>query len=175
MMRYREFDSPLGAMLAVSDGGALCGLYFVNGRDAPRVRADWRQDPAAPPFDRLATELDEYWAGARRRFDIPIRLEGTPFQRAVWAAIAGIPYGETVSYRELAERIGRRAAVRAAGAATGRNPVSIVVPCHRVVGADGSLVGYGGGLDRKRALLELERRAMRDTLFADRARVPAGL
>lgn len=174
MMRYRELESPLGAMLAVSDGEALCGLYFVDGRDAPRVHADWRPDPDAPPFDRLAAQLGEYWAGARRRFDIPIRLEGTPFQRAVWAAIAGIPYGETISYRDLAGRIGRPAAVRAAGAATGRNPVSILVPCHRIVGAGGSLVGYGGGLDRKRALLELERRAMRDILFAGRSGVPAG-
>jgi methylated-DNA-[protein]-cysteine S-methyltransferase len=165
MMRYRELDSPLGAMLAVSDGEALCGLYFADGRDLPRFRVDWTRDPAAPPFDRLAAELDEYWAGARRRFEVPVRLDGTPFQRAVWQAIAAIPYGETISYRDLAERIGRPAAVRAAGAATGRNPVSILVPCHRVVGTGRSLVGYGGGLDRKRRLLELERRVAGGTLF----------
>lgn len=159
-MRYRELESPLGVMLAVSDGEALCGLYFVEGREVPRPREDWRRDPAAAPFDRLAAELDEYWAGTRRRFDVPVRLDGTPFERAVWAAIAAIPYGETISYGDLAGRIGRPSAARAAGAATGRNPVSIIVPCHRVVGAGRTLVGYGGGLERKRALLELERRVV---------------
>lgn len=169
-MRYRELESPLGAMLAVSDGEALCGLYFVDGRDVPRTREDWMRDPDAAPFDRLAAELDEYWAGVRRRFDVPVRLDGTPFQRAVWAAIAAIPYGETISYADLAGRIGRSSAARAAGAATGRNPVSIVVPCHRVVGAGRSLVGYGGGLERKRALLELERRVVGGALPATRPR-----
>jgi methylated-DNA-[protein]-cysteine S-methyltransferase len=170
MMRYRELESPLGAMLAVSDGEALCSLHFVDGRQAPCPREDWRRDPGAAPFDRLAAELDEYWAGVRRRFDVPVRLAGTPFQRAVWAAIAAIPYGETISYGDLASRIGRPSAVRAAGAATGRNPVSIVVPCHRVVGAGRSLVGYGGGLERKRALLELERRVAGGDLRAGQPR-----
>jgi methylated-DNA-[protein]-cysteine S-methyltransferase len=102
-------------------------------------------------------QLDEYFAGARTEFDVPMTLVGTPFQRTVWAALREIPYGETVSYGQLAERIGRRTAVRAVGLANGRNPIGVIVPCHRVVGATGDLTGYGGGLERKRHLLDFER------------------
>jgi methylated-DNA-[protein]-cysteine S-methyltransferase len=109
-------------------------------------------------LDRAARELDEYLAGTRRSFDLPLAPRGTPFQRAVWEALTAIPYGTTATYAQLATAVGRPAAVRAVGQANGRNPIAVVVPCHRVVGADGSLTGYAGGTDRKAALLDLERR-----------------
>jgi len=155
MVHYSLMDSPVGPLLLCATARGLCGVYMQTDRHARNgVAADWVADPA-----RLAparTQLGEYFAGTRRSFDLPLDLAGTPFQQSVWQALCAIPYGQTISYGELARRIGKPAAVRAVGLANGRNPVSIIVPCHRVIGADGSLTGYGGGLPNKRILLALE-------------------
>jgi methylated-DNA-[protein]-cysteine S-methyltransferase len=136
-------------------------------RHRPPTETFGDSDPT--PFTEVIRQLDEYFAGQRTAFDVPITLVGTPFQRTVWAALQEIPYGETWSYGRLAERIGRRGAARAVGLANGRNPIGIIVPCHRVVGVTGNLTGYGGGLERKQHLLDLERRrpgsAHADRLF----------
>jgi len=153
-MLYTTFGSPLGELLLLGDGRAPRGLYM---QEAPRpvaVRPNWRRDEAA--FAEAERQLTEYFAGDRTGFDVALADQGTPFQRDVWRALRDIPYGETVSYGELARRIGRPRAVRAVGLANGRNPIAVIVPCHRVIGADGSLTGYGGGTARKRRLLELE-------------------
>jgi methylated-DNA-[protein]-cysteine S-methyltransferase len=156
MKRYDYYDSPCGRMLLVADGEALCGAYFVGQKHMRETDADWVRDPASPVIVRTKRQLDEYFQGKRKAFDMPLAAAGTPFQRAVWKAIAGVGFGETISYAELARRAGRPGSARAAGAATGRNPIGIIVPCHRIVGADGSLTGYAGGMDKKRALLALE-------------------
>lgn len=153
---YRMEASPVGELLLTSDGVAVTGVYMEGGKGSPRPQPHW-----IPDEDRLAPaaeQLAEYFAGARVSFDVRLAPRGTAFQRRVWEALRAIPYGETISYAELAHRIGQPKAMRAVGAANGRNPIGIVVPCHRVIGADGSLTGYGGGLDRKRALLDLEAR-----------------
>jgi methylated-DNA-[protein]-cysteine S-methyltransferase len=155
-------DSPLGPITLVACDGALTGLY-MNGRGPdPAGAADAADgDPAdAAVLAWAAHQLAEYFDGRRQDFDLPVELAGTPFQRRVWDALRGIGYGETVSYGELADQIGQPTAARAVGLANGRNPVSIIVPCHRVVGSDGSLTGYGGGIDNKRILLDLERRVI---------------
>ena len=152
--------SPIGPLTLVAEEGRLAGLYMaVAGHepDAVTLGAPARGDPD-PVLAAAVSQLREYFAGTLTRFDLPLALAGTDFQRAVWAALQAIPYGARISYGELARRIGLPSASRAVGLANGRNPVSIVVPCHRVVGADGRLTGYGGGLDRKRFLLELEQR-----------------
>ena len=146
-------DSPVGPLLLTSDSTALTRLLF-GGRPDPT----WSTEPC-PVLDRAVTQLAEYFRGERTDFDLPLAPAGTPFQLAVWQALRDIPYGETINYGELATRVGNVRASRAVGLANGRNPISIVVPCHRVIGANGSLTGYGGGLDRKRLLLDLERRA----------------
>src|SRR5262249_28623506 len=153
---FDRIDSPLGPMLIASDGDALTGAWFDGQRYPPAIDTCWQRRRDLPVLQRAAAMLREYFAGTRKAFDIPLAPAGTPFQRAVWHQIFLVPYGETIAYRYLAARTGRPDAVRAAGAATGRNPLSIFVPCHRIVGADGSLTGYAGGLDRKRALLALE-------------------
>jgi methylated-DNA-[protein]-cysteine S-methyltransferase len=154
-MLFTTVESPVGELLMVGDGAALHGLYMQEAPKPAAVQPKWRASPAA--FDDVRRQLAEYFAGARTVFDVSLALEGTPFQRAVWSALGEIPYGQTISYGELARRIGRPSAVRAVGLANGRNPVGVIVPCHRVVGADGALTGYGGGIERKRFLLELER------------------
>jgi methylated-DNA-[protein]-cysteine S-methyltransferase len=159
MKRYDYYDSPCGRMLLVADGEALCGAYFTGQKHYVAPERGWTRDPRAAPLAAARRELEEYFAGRRKRFDVPLAAEGTPFQRAVWKAIAGVGFGQTISYAELARRAGRPGGARAAGAATGRNPIGIIVPCHRIVGADGSLTGYAGGIDKKVALLELEGRA----------------
>jgi methylated-DNA-[protein]-cysteine S-methyltransferase len=152
--------SPVGPLTLVAAAGQLTGLYMDAHRPAPDRAALGRPgDPAAAPFSAAADQLAAYFAGQLTDFDLVLEPEGTPFQRKVWGALRGIPYGQTVSYGELAARIGAPGSSRAVGLANGRNPISIVVPCHRVIGSDGSLTGYGGGLDRKRFLLALERRA----------------
>jgi methylated-DNA-[protein]-cysteine S-methyltransferase len=156
MKRYDYYDSPCGRMLLVADGEALCGAYFVGQKHMRETDADWVRDPGSPVIARTKRQLDEYFQGKRKSFDMPLAAAGTPFQRAVWKAIAGVGFGQTISYAELARRAGRPGGARAAGAATGRNPIGIIVPCHRIVGADGSLTGYAGGMDKKRALLALE-------------------
>lgn len=150
-------ESPIGPLTLVAQDGALAGLYMDKQRHLPP--ADTFGEPDPGPLRAAATQVEEYFAGRRTEFDLPLALGGTPFQRTVWEALREIPYGETVSYRELAERIGRPTAVRAVGLANGKNPISIVVPCHRVVGSGGDLTGYGGGIARKRHLLEFERGA----------------
>lgn len=153
-MLYMTFDSPLGELLAVGDGDELQGLFMQEGRTATSVPPDW--EAAEEPFAELRAQLTEYFEGQRRVFELPLALAGSPFQLRVWRALQDIPYGETISYGELAHRIGVPSASRAVGVANAHNPISVIVPCHRVIGADGSLTGYGGGLSRKRWLLELE-------------------
>lgn len=156
MTCYSTVESPLGAILLTSDGTALTGLYFQGQRHSPEPGPGWVQRDDLPVFARAQSWLAAYFAGRPLAIDLPLAPQGTPFQRTVWQQIAGIPKGETISYAELARRSGNQAAVRAAGAATGRNPISLLIPCHRVVGSDGSLTGYAGGLERKRRLLALE-------------------
>jgi methylated-DNA-[protein]-cysteine S-methyltransferase len=145
-------DSPVGPLVLTSDGTALTRVLF----DAP-VDPSWSTEPD-DVLQQAVVQLSEYFAGERTEFDLPLEPVGTDFQRSTWLALRGIPYAETINYGELALRVGNPRASRAVGLANGRNPLSIVVPCHRVIGADGSLTGYGGGLDRKRLLLDLERR-----------------
>lgn len=151
--RFAWLDSPVGPLLAVERDGSLVGLHF-EGEGAPEPGEDWLEDPAA--FAEVHRQLTEYFSGRRRSFDLELAPEGTEFQRRVWRALGDIPYGCTSGYGELAEAIGRPGAGRAVGAANGANPMPIVIPCHRVIAADGSLGGFGGGLDRKVLLLELE-------------------
>ena len=135
----------------MGDGESLRGLHFAAGASpAPGASAD------RAAFASVLAQLGEYFAGARRTFDVPLDLRGSEFQRAVWAAVLEIPYGETASYGEIARRVGRPGKARAVGRANGSNPIAVIVPCHRVIGADGTLTGYGGGLERKRLLLDLE-------------------
>ncbi len=149
-------DSPVGPLTLVAEDRTLIRLHMDDQRHRPADATFG--EPDATPFHDVIDQLTEYFAGQRRTFVLPMAAAGTPFQRAVWSALCDIPYGETLSYRGLAERIGNPAAVRAVGLANGRNPIGIIVPCHRVIGADGSLTGYGGGLERKRRLLDFEAR-----------------
>jgi methylated-DNA-[protein]-cysteine S-methyltransferase len=150
-----EFPSPIGLIQLRGTDRALTGVFMEKHRHEPARPEDAIQDPA--PLREAQRELEEYFAGERRDFSIPLAATGTPFQMQVWEALRAIPYGETISYGELARRIGNPKAVRAVGLANGRNPISIIVPCHRVIGANGTLTGYGGGLERKRFLLAFER------------------
>jgi methylated-DNA-[protein]-cysteine S-methyltransferase len=159
MHYYDYFQSPHGRMLLVADEKALSSVSFVGQKYAPRVANDWQRDASHAPLAQAKRELAEYFAGRRKRFSVRLAPRGTPFQRKVWKAIAGVAFGRTIAYAELARRAGRPGSARAAGAATGRNPLGIIVPCHRIVGSNGSLTGYAGGLAKKRALLELEARA----------------
>ncbi|MEP7069719.1 MAG: methylated-DNA--[protein]-cysteine S-methyltransferase [Usitatibacter sp.] len=156
MTQYARIVTPLGTLFATAVGGALTGLYYEGGRHAPEISRAWVEDCAAAPLADGARQIAEYLEGKRRAFELPLAPEGSEFQRRVWIEIARIPYGETVSYAQLARRAGAPGAARATGAATGRNPLSIIVPCHRVVGTDGSLTGYAGGIGRKTRLLEIE-------------------
>lgn len=167
MTCYSTVESPLGPILLTSDGGALTGLYFEGQRYAPRPAQEWMRGDDLSVFAQARAWLDAYFAARRPAVDVPLAPDGTPFQRAVWQQIARIPSGQTLTYAELARRAGNASAVRAAGAATGRNPISLLIPCHRVVGSDGSLTGYAGGLERKRRLLALE--AGCDGLFEPRS------
>ena len=162
MIRYTMLDSPLGAMPCARDEVGIITLLLPHGRGGTEPAADWVRDDSA--FDDIRIQLAEYFAGTRRSFDLPLHLRGSAFQRRVWAALSDIPCGETTSYGELAQAIGVPGAARAVGLANGQNPVPIIVPCHRVIGANGSLIGYGGGLDAKRWLLTHE--AAQAGLFA---------
>jgi methylated-DNA-[protein]-cysteine S-methyltransferase len=155
MNAFCYFQSPIGRLLLTSDGTALTGLYMEPSRKVQSTDG-WVEDGTAAPLATAVRQLSEYFAGTRRTFDLPLRLQGTDFQKRVWQELTEIPYGQTWSYGELAKRIDNPSASRAVGLANGRNPISILVPCHRVIGADGSLTGYGGGLDRKRWLLAHE-------------------
>ena len=151
-----HYESPLGPMLLAATDRGLCGVWFIGQRHGPDSRG-WREDPSHPVLREAAAQLAGWFAGQRTAFALPLDLQaGTPFQQDVWAALRAIPHGGTTSYAELARQLGRPSAARAVGAAVGRNPLSIVVPCHRVVGTGGSLTGYAGGLERKTALLRLE-------------------
>lgn len=156
MTRFTTIDSPIGRLLLTCDGEALTGVYMDLPSHPPRDMDAWTEDPSASPLPQAVQQLQEYFSGKRREFDLPLRLHGTAFQQRVWQSLTEIPYGETLSYGQLARRIGKPSASRAVGLANGRNPISILVPCHRVIGADGSLTGYGGGLERKRWLLAHE-------------------
>ncbi|MCP9952252.1 methylated-DNA--[protein]-cysteine S-methyltransferase [Actinomadura madurae] len=161
-------DSPVGPLTLVETDGALSGLYMEMQRHRPPADTFGAPgDPDSEPFATVAEQLAAYFAGELTEFDMPLRLHGTPFQQRVWDALQEIPYGETTTYGELAVEIGSPSASRAVGLANGRNPVGVIVPCHRVVGSTGSLTGYGGGLDRKRYLLDFERknRATENALF----------
>ncbi|MBV9353698.1 MAG: methylated-DNA--[protein]-cysteine S-methyltransferase [Mycobacterium sp.] len=161
MIRYRTIDSPIGPLTLAGHGTALTNLRMVEQTYEPS-RADWEPDNEA--FPDAVDQLEAYFAGERTEFDLQLDLHGSQFQRQVWNALLTIPYGQTRSYGEIAEQIGATGAARAVGLANGRNPIAIIVPCHRVIGAGGSLTGYGGGLDRKRTLLQLEKRRMPQNL-----------
>jgi methylated-DNA-[protein]-cysteine S-methyltransferase len=154
---YTTIESPLGPMLVQGDGDFVTGLFMPNHKGWPGPEASWRQTDA--PFAAVRAQLAEYFAGTRQQFDVPLQLHGTPFQQQVWQELRRIPFGETITYAELAQRVGKPTGARAVGHANGRNPVSIIVPCHRVIGANGKLTGYAGGMDKKEWLLAWERRA----------------
>lgn len=158
MTYYTEHQSPLGTLVLAASERGLCGVYFeehkyFNGTEG------WQRDDAHPLLQKAARQLDEYFAGQRSTFDIDLDLRGTSFQQAVWRALQALPFGSTTSYGAIAKALANPNAIRASGTAIGRNPVSIIVPCHRVVGISGSLSGYAGGLERKHYLLAFERGA----------------
>jgi methylated-DNA-[protein]-cysteine S-methyltransferase len=154
---YTYIDTPLGPLLVQGDGDFVTGLFMPNHKGWPGLEASWQQTDA--PFAAVRAQLGEYFAGARQQFDVPLKLSGTPFQQQVWQELLRIPFGGTITYAELAARVGKPAGARAVGHANGRNPVAIIVPCHRVIGANGKLTGYAGGMDKKQWLLAWERRA----------------
>jgi methylated-DNA-[protein]-cysteine S-methyltransferase len=156
MTHFLRMQTPLGNMLLVSDGDALTGAYFEGQKYEATPQAGWVEDATLPVLVDARGQLLEYFADARSGFDLPLAAAGTAFQQQVWQALLSIPHGQTRTYGEVAHMLGEPAAVRAVGAAVGRNPISVIVPCHRVIGADGGLTGYAGGLDRKRSLLALE-------------------
>jgi methylated-DNA-[protein]-cysteine S-methyltransferase len=165
MTIYRRLQTPVGELLLTASDTALTGVYFPTSRRGPPPthRADWTEDagqgPTGPPGEmlaRAALQLNEYFAGQRTTFDLPLEAMGSVFEHRVWKALRSIPYGTTTSYGDLAKRLGDPSATRAVGSANGKNPIPIIIPCHRVVGANGDLTGFGGGLDRKRWLLEHE-------------------
>ncbi len=151
---YTTFESPVGPLLLAGDPNALCLVRFENSKRSLAPHAGWKQNRAA--FAEVIRQLQAYFCGELKEFDLPLALEGTDFQLRVWSALRTIPYGETISYARLAARIGNPKAVRAVGLANGSNPIPIIIPCHRVIGSDGGLTGFGGGLSTKKKLLELE-------------------
>ena len=153
---YQLHDSPLGKLLLLSNGEAVTGVHVAAGKYVPEVAPDWICDSRQGVLLDLRRELDAYFGGRLRSFGVALKPQGTPFQEKVWAALARIPFGETRTYGQQAQAIGQPAAVRAVGAANGRNPIGIVLPCHRVIGASGALTGYAGGLEAKEFLLKLE-------------------
>ena len=162
-MRWTVVDSPIGELLLGADDGALCRLNFGRGRPARAGHDPVREDPV---LRETARQLERYFAGRLTRFTVPLTLRGSDFERRVWEALRQIPYGETRSYGDIAKAVGDPGAARAVGIANNHNPVAVIVPCHRVIGADGKLVGYGGGLPRKRHLLSLEARVTIERDFA---------
>jgi methylated-DNA-[protein]-cysteine S-methyltransferase len=156
---FTQIESPLGPLLLVADEAGLREIRFVNGRRPTQPEPSWKEDHA--PLIETIRQLQAYFAGELENFDLQLAPEGTPFQLGVWRRLCDIPYGETISYGELADRIGNPKASRAVGLANGSNPIPIVIPCHRVIGSNGKLTGYGGGLPIKEKLLALERRQLR--------------
>ena len=163
-LNYEDIDSPVGRLRLVASGNALVGIQFEHGRDAARGTGGMR-NASCTVLERTRAQLAEYFAGARQEFEILLDPLGTEFQRRVWQRLLCIPYGETTSYGALARDLGDPGASRAVGLANGSNPIPIVIPCHRVIGADGSLTGFGGGLPIKAALLDLERSAIQPRLI----------
>jgi methylated-DNA-[protein]-cysteine S-methyltransferase len=157
-VRYTNMESPLGQLLLVGDGTGLRKIFFENGRDRPRLDPSWTNDVRF--FNDTISQLRSYFAGGLTQFDLPLAPEGTPFQLNVWKYLCEIPYGETISYGELARRLGNPNASRAVGLANGANPIPIIIPCHRVIGSNGRLTGYGGGLPIKEKLLALEQQQL---------------
>ncbi|MFD4951846.1 methylated-DNA--[protein]-cysteine S-methyltransferase [Streptomyces sp. NPDC058451] len=157
MKQYTVIDSPYDLLTLVADDGVLCGLYMTEQRHRPPEESFGEPDDA--PFGEAVEQLEAYFGSELKEFTVPLRLHGTPFQRSVWDQLRKIPYGETRSYGDLATALGKPGASRAVGLANGKNPVGIIVPCHRVIGTGGSLTGYGGGLPRKQRLLDFERGA----------------
>jgi O-6-methylguanine DNA methyltransferase len=164
LLYVRAVESPIGALLLAASESGLCGLEFgAEDQQAQSIQA-WAERHMGPVklagghplLDEAAHQLEQYFGGKRREFELPLDLRGTEFQMKVWRALTKIPFGQTRSYKEIAEAVGSPKAVRAVGGANNRNPISIIVPCHRVIGSDGALVGYGGGLDIKTSLLKLE-------------------
>ena len=153
---YDLYESPYGRILLVASGEGLSGVYFEGQKYHPQLEAAWRHDARHAPLCQAKRELAEYFSGERKRFETALAPEGTPFQCRVWRAISTVDFGATITYGELARRAKCPGSARAVGAATGRNPIGIIVPCHRIVGSNGSLTGYAGGLEKKRALLALE-------------------
>jgi methylated-DNA-[protein]-cysteine S-methyltransferase len=167
MKRKCSISTPLGRMTGLADGDGLRGLWFAGQRYEPEMSPDWVEEPDYPVFAALRGQLDAYFGGKLRSFDLPIALDGTPFRVAVWTLLRDIPVGTTTTYGALAGRLaasrgGRAPSAQAVGGAVGHNPISIIVPCHRVIGSNGSLTGYAGGLDRKAALLAIEKAEVRD-------------
>ena len=154
LTRYRTIESPVGLLTLAGHGEGLTNLVLEDGAHPPPERSRWVEDAAG--FPDVVAQLAAYFAGERTGFDVALCPAGTSFQRRVWDALSEIPYGETRSYGEIARRIGNPGAARAVGLANGRNPIAVIVPCHRVIGASGALTGYGGGLQAKQALLDLE-------------------
>lgn len=163
MKQHTVIDSPYGPLTLVATDGVLSGLYMTDQRHRPPEETFGEPDDT--PFTETIVELRSYFAGELKEFTVELHLDGTPFQRSVWEQLRKIPYGETRSYGELADALGNPDASRAVGLANGKNPLGIIVPCHRVVGANGSLTGYGGGLERKRQLLDFEREEADTALF----------
>ncbi|MGW6546774.1 methylated-DNA--[protein]-cysteine S-methyltransferase [Streptomyces massasporeus] len=157
MKQHSVTDSPYGPLTLVAEDGVLCGLYMTDQRHRPQQETFGTRDDTL--FTETEEQLKAYFAGELKEFTVELRLTGTPFQRAVWEELRRIPYGETRTYGRLADTLGAPTASRAVGLANGRNPIGIIVPCHRVIGANGSLTGYGGGLERKQRLLDFERGA----------------
>ena len=155
---YTKYESPVGLLLLAGESNALRCVSFENSKRSAPPRADWKLDKK--PFAEVILQLQAYFRGELKEFDLPLAMEGTEFQLRVWNALRAIPYGETISYAQLAERIGNPKAVRAVGLANGSNPIPIIVPCHRVIGSNGSLTGFGGGLSTKKKLLELENKQL---------------
>ena len=167
-MNYQDIDSPIGRLRLIADGDRLVSIWFEHGRDAARAAACEPLDleeRSSEVLERTREQLEEYFAGRRQQFDLPLDPRGTDFQRRVWQRLRSIAYGETTTYGALARELGDPGASRAVGLANGSNPLPIVIPCHRVIGADGSLTGFGGGLPVKQALLELERAATQPRLL----------
>ncbi|RZL25759.1 MAG: methylated-DNA--[protein]-cysteine S-methyltransferase [Rhodococcus sp. (in: high G+C Gram-positive bacteria)] len=160
---HTVIESPIGPLTLVATANGLCGLYMAEHRHKPNESTFGESSPAN--FGAVREQLDEYFSGERTEFSLPLDPSGTEFQQRVWDALRTIPYGQTWSYMDLAQTLGNPLAIRAVAAANGKNPISIIVPCHRVVGSDGSLTGFAGGLDRKRFLLEQESGGISDVLF----------
>jgi len=156
MTTYCRIPSPIDELIAVTNGQALIGLYMAIHKGGDPIKIGWQENPDHPVLKAAQAQLDEYFRGERHEFDLPLAAQGTEFQQQVWQSLTQIPYGTTMSYGDLARKLGNPDATRAVGLANGKNPISIIVPCHRVIGADGSLTGFGGGVGRKRFLLDLE-------------------